>query len=139
MLTRFLTLVVVVAFKAAYELEKFRHENSEKVAFLHAEMRKMMTVIILSVASAFQSYLFLNQLRLKAAKDLERVDSGGKPIKDGLQEIVDLIASDIVACSNACDTYLRKSLVVKVLAGPVWDQRLVAFVGIFNTRRKDFL
>jgi hypothetical protein len=128
-----------VAFKAAYELERFRHENSEKVAFLHAEMRKMMTVIILSVVSAFLSYLVLSQLRLKNAKNLERTDSGGKPIKDGLRELVHLIASDIVACSNACDAYLKKSLVVKVLAGPVWDQRLVTFVGIFDTRRKDFL
>ena len=34
---------------------------------------------------------------------------------------------------------IRKKLVVKVFAGPVWEQRLLKFVGIFTKRRKAFV
>ena len=34
---------------------------------------------------------------------------------------------------------IRKKLVVKVFAGPVWEQRLLKFVGIFTKKRKMFV
>ena len=34
---------------------------------------------------------------------------------------------------------IRKKLVVKVFAGPVWEQRLLKFVGVFTEKRKAFV
>ena len=33
---------------------------------------------------------------------------------------------------------IRKKLVVKIFAGPVWEERLLKFVGLFTKRRKEF-
>ena len=32
----------------------------------------------------------------------------------------------------------RKKLVVKIFAGPVWEEKLLKFVGLFTKRRKEF-
>jgi hypothetical protein len=55
-----------------------------------------------------------------------------------MQEIVKGTADDIKACANTCDTYTKKKLVVKILKGPVWEGKLVAFVGKFTKRRGEF-
>ena len=34
---------------------------------------------------------------------------------------------------------IRKKLLVKVFAGPVWETRLLKFVDVFAKRRKDFM
>ena len=34
---------------------------------------------------------------------------------------------------------IRKKLLVKVFAGPVWEQRLLKFVGVFTEKRKAFV
>ena len=47
--------------------------------------------------------------------------------------------SDIRSCSNTCNTYYNKKFIVKCLASPVWDGRLGDFVGLFTTRRGEFL
>ena len=33
---------------------------------------------------------------------------------------------------------IRKKLLVKVFAGPIWEGRLLKFVGLFTDRRKEF-
>ena len=33
---------------------------------------------------------------------------------------------------------IRKKLIVKIFAGPVWEERLLKFVGLFTKRRKEF-
>ena len=33
---------------------------------------------------------------------------------------------------------IRKKLLVKIFAGPVWEEKLLEFVGIFTKRRKEF-
>ena len=48
-------------------------------------------------------------------------------------------AKDIRDCSNTCDTYSRKKLIVKVLQGPVWDGKLTSFVGLFVSRKDEFM
>jgi hypothetical protein len=71
-----------------------------------------------------------------------------------MQGLVKGTADDIKACANgrqfvvlkcttephlpACDTYSKKKLVVKVLKGPIWEGKLVKFVGIFDKRRGEF-
>ena len=38
-------------------------------------------------------------------------------------------------------SYLQvsKKILVKIFSGPVWEQRLVEFVGVFTNRRKEFI
>lgn len=49
-----------------------------------------------------------------------------------------MAAQDIKDCANTCDTYLKKTMVVKVLRSQVWDSRLASFVRIFAQRKQDF-
>ncbi|KAJ7099683.1 hypothetical protein C8R44DRAFT_716668 [Mycena epipterygia] len=115
--------VAVMAFKAVWALEQKRRENDRKILALHMEMKDMMGVLT----------------QLKNVKDAEAVAPDGSTIKGRMQEIVKGTADDIKACANACDTYSKKKLVaVKVLKGPIWEGKLVKFVGAFTKRRADF-
>lgn len=55
-----------------------------------------------------------------------------------LLSIAQNTADDIKDCANTCDTYAKKRLVVKVLKAPIWESRLVDFVGKFTKRRAQF-
>ena len=37
-----------------------------------------------------------------------------------------------------CDTFLKKRLIVKVLKGPIWADKLAGFVQTFADRKADF-
>jgi hypothetical protein len=76
--------------------------------------------------------------RLQGVKDSEEVAPDGTTIKGRMQELVKKTADDIKACANACDTYSKKKLVVKILKGPAWEGKLVAFAGTFTKRRGEF-
>lgn len=47
-------------------------------------------------------------------------------------------AEDIKECANACDTYSKKKLLVKVLMGPAWENRLTEFLDRFTKTRSEF-
>ncbi len=47
-------------------------------------------------------------------------------------------AQDIKDCANVCDTYLKKTLIVKVLRSQVWETRLTGFLRVFAQRRQDY-
>ncbi|KAJ7126323.1 hypothetical protein C8R44DRAFT_980121 [Mycena epipterygia] len=113
--------VAVMAFKAVWALEQKRRENDGRILALHMEMKQMMGVLT----------------QLRNVKDAEEVAPDGTTIKGRMQEIVKGTADDIKACANACDTYSKKRLVVKVLKGPIWEGKLVKFVGIFTKRRSE--
>ncbi|KAI9070130.1 hypothetical protein FKP32DRAFT_19815, partial [Trametes sanguinea] len=55
-----------------------------------------------------------------------------------MQELVKQTADDITSCGNACDTYAKKRLIVKVIKGSVWDSTLKGYIDLFAKRRKDF-
>ncbi|KAJ6588466.1 hypothetical protein B0H19DRAFT_1099542 [Mycena capillaripes] len=114
--------VAVMAFKAVWALEQKRRENDRKILALHMEMKEMMGVLT----------------QLKNVKDAEEIAPDGSTIKGRMQGIVKGTADDIKACANACDTYSKKKLVVKVLKGPIWEGKLVKFVGTFTKRRGEF-
>ncbi|KAJ6588495.1 hypothetical protein B0H19DRAFT_978427 [Mycena capillaripes] len=114
--------VAVMAFKAVWALEQKRRENDRRIIALHMEMRDMMGVLT----------------QLKNVKDAEEIAPDGSTIKGRMQQIVNGTADDIKACANACDTYSKKKLVVKVLKGPIWEGKLVKFVGTFTKRRGEF-
>ncbi|KAL6302032.1 hypothetical protein BKA93DRAFT_737677 [Sparassis latifolia] len=113
--------VAILAFKAAYVLGTTHRENDKKIVALYAEMKDMMAILV----------------QLKDMKDGDSEQSG-TTIKDRLQGLVEQTVDDIKACANACDTYSRKKLIVKVLKGPLWNMNLVRFVGVFTERRSQF-
>ncbi|KAJ7777905.1 hypothetical protein DFH07DRAFT_730843 [Mycena maculata] len=112
--------VAVMAFKAVWALEQKRRDNDRKILALHMEMKEMMGVLTQNV------------------KDADEIAPDGSTIKGRMQEIVHATAEDIKACANACDTYIKKKLVVKILKSSVWDGKLVAFTGTFTKRRTEF-
>lgn len=59
-------------------------------------------------------------------------------IRGKLQTLVDAAAQDIKDCGNACDVWMKKTVLVKVLVGPAWEGRLAAFTSGFAARRMEF-
>ncbi|TCD67366.1 hypothetical protein EIP91_010200 [Steccherinum ochraceum] len=114
--------VAVLAFKAVYNMELTRRENDRRILSLYVEMKDMITVLI----------------QLRDVRDPEDVGLDGKPISARLQGLAKQTADDIKNCANACDTYSKKRLLVKVLKGYVWEERLVEFVGTFQQRKTEF-
>ncbi|KAJ7177952.1 hypothetical protein C8R46DRAFT_667658 [Mycena filopes] len=114
--------VAVMAFKAVWALEQKRRDNDRKILALHMEMKDLMSVLT----------------QLKNVKDVEETAPDGTTIKGRMQELAKATADDIKACANACDTYSKKKLVVKIFKGPIWEGKLVKFVGTFTKRRSEF-
>lgn len=55
-----------------------------------------------------------------------------------MQSLAKEAAGTIKECANACDTYSRKKLVVKVLKGPIWEGQLGEFVTRFHSLKLEF-
>ena len=75
---------------------------------------------------------------MRGIKDEESVGPDGQTIKARMQELVKQTAADIKTCANACDTYAKKKLIVKVIKGSVWEGTLKGFIDLFASRRKAF-
>ncbi|KAI9070177.1 hypothetical protein FKP32DRAFT_1640045 [Trametes sanguinea] len=114
--------VALLAFKAAYTLELTRRENDRRVVILYVEMKELMKTMI----------------QLRTVENHTHIGSDGRVLKDRLQELAEGTAHDIRECANFCDTFLKKRLLVKVLKGPVWAQKLGAFVRLLEKRKSDF-
>ncbi|KAF8498939.1 hypothetical protein BU17DRAFT_102863 [Hysterangium stoloniferum] len=114
--------VVVMAFQVAWSLEMTRRQNNQKVLALHVEMKDMIGVFV----------------RLRDIKNPEVPGSDGKKIEDRMRKLVDETATTINDCANACDTYTKKKLIVKVLSGSIWEMRLAEFAVHFTKLRSEF-
>ncbi|TBU55048.1 hypothetical protein BD310DRAFT_934540 [Dichomitus squalens] len=112
--------IAVGAFRVVVELDMKRRDNDKKIGVLFVEMRDLMEAL----------------LQLRGIKDEESVGPDGQTIKARLQELVKQIAEDIKTCANACDTYAKKKLIVKVIKGSIWDGTLSGFIDLFAKRRK---
>lgn len=55
-----------------------------------------------------------------------------------MQSLAVKAAEEIKNCANACDTYSKKKMLVKVLKGPIWEGRLAEFITRFSQLRSDF-
>ena len=75
---------------------------------------------------------------MRGIKDEESVGPDGQTIKARMQELIKQTAEDIKTCANACDTYAKKKLIVKVIKGSVWEGTLKGFIDLFASRRKAF-
>lgn len=71
--------------------------------------------------------------------DPERDAAGqnDKTIQGRMQTVVDKIAENIKDCGNACDVWLKKSALLKVFNGVVWEQKLAAYTKTFVIRRME--
>ncbi|THH29238.1 hypothetical protein EUX98_g4953 [Antrodiella citrinella] len=114
--------VAVLAFKAVYTMEMTRRENDRRIRSLYVEMKDMIAVLI----------------QLREVKDPDDLGPDGKTISSRMGGLCEKAASDIKDCANACDSYSKKRLVVKVLKGHTWEGKLVGFVGTFTQRKTDF-
>ncbi|KAH9894903.1 hypothetical protein C8Q73DRAFT_644952 [Cubamyces lactineus] len=114
--------IAVGAFRVVVELDMKRRDNDKKIASLFLEMKDMMEAL----------------LQLDNIKDRDAVGPGGMTIEARMQNLVKQTADDITACGNACDTYAKKRLIVKVIKGSVWESTLKTYIDIFAKRRKDF-
>ena len=76
--------------------------------------------------------------RLRDIHDRHDVGPDDTTIEDRLQILVKKTAINIKACANACDTYSKKRLLVKIIRGQSWETKLVKFAGVFTQRRVEF-
>jgi hypothetical protein len=130
-------VVVVLAFKTVYTLELKRRDNDKKVISLHIGMKDMMGALLLYVFPSIHGY----PLTSSSLKDVENdrvIAPDGTKIGDRLKSLVERTADDIKTCSNVCDAYMKKRPLAKVLSSPRWDMKLLDFVELFSTRRREF-
>ena len=64
--------------------------------------------------------------------------SNGKPLSSHLDAICKQATEDIKNCGNACDTYFKRSVIVRVLTSHFDKDPLSDFVAIFTERRHEF-
>ena len=76
--------------------------------------------------------------RLKNLDNHTHIGLDGKKLKDRLEDLAEKTAKEIKECANFCDTFLKKKLLVKVLKGPIWAEKLGGFVQVFADRKADF-
>ena len=76
--------------------------------------------------------------RVKDIKDVALIGPDGRTIEARMQSLAKEAASTIKECANACDTYSKKKLVVKVLKGLIWEGKLAEFVARFYSLKHDF-
>jgi hypothetical protein len=76
---------------------------------------------------------------LSTLQGAQLTGADGTSTASRLEALCHQTAADIRSCSNTCDTYNRKRLIIKCLAGPVWEARLGTYVALFTKRREEFL
>lgn len=71
-------------------------------------------------------------------KEDKLIAPDGTNIEDRLKSLVERTADDIKECWNACDAYIKKRPLAKVLLSSLWDAKLLDYVELFATRRQEF-
>ncbi|KAI0766998.1 hypothetical protein C8Q74DRAFT_1369868 [Fomes fomentarius] len=114
--------VAVGAFKIVIELEVKRRDNDKKVKLLFLEMKNMMSAL----------------LQLQNVRP-DHVGRDGVAVGARLESLIKETARDIKECANACDTYSKKRLLVKVLKSSSWDGKLKEYIQLFADRKHAFV
>nr|GAT44760.1 predicted protein [Mycena chlorophos] len=105
-------------FKVAWALEQKRQSNDKRILALFVEMCAMLKI--------------LTGLRKVKRHTLEQ------EISKQMEDISHRAGNDIRQCANACDAWFKKRLIVKLLNGPTWEQKLADFAGTFAQRQDEF-
>ncbi|TCD69106.1 hypothetical protein EIP91_008748 [Steccherinum ochraceum] len=112
--------IVVLAYKAALQIELTRRENDRKVLAVYLSMRDMMEVL----------------LRLQ---DIDPSGDHGRDVTAFLAPSCQLAVEDIKRCANACDKYHSQRSVVRFLKAEQWATTFQGMVGQFQKRREEFI
>ncbi|KAF9447906.1 hypothetical protein P691DRAFT_775794 [Macrolepiota fuliginosa MF-IS2] len=105
----------VLAFKVVVSLDLVRRENNDKVLAIRLRMKDMMCVL----------------LQLQRMKDPEDRGPDGVTIKDRMQTLIERIARSIRECGSACDVYMKKSFLSRVLKSKIYEHRLAGWAKVF--------
>lgn len=131
----------MTSFRVIVELEMKRRDSDKKVGILLVEMGKMVGTLLLCVVSLdhdIEPYLSSCLRRLRNIEDRESIGPDGQTIEARMLALIQQTAEDMKACANACDTYIKKRLLLKVIYAPVWEGTLKGFIELFANRRKEF-
>lgn len=120
-------------------MERTRQENDKRIIALYVAMKDMIRVLVqlVSTSACLINLLKCREYRLRSIKDPQHSGPDGVTIEGRLQSLVKQAAEDIKTCANACDTYSKKRLLVKVLKGPIWEARLAEHVARFHQLKKE--
>lgn len=72
--------------------------------------------------------------RLRNVRDEDTVGPDGTTILARLQGLIQQVAEDIKTCANACDTYSKTKLLVKVLRSVSWEHKLEDCIATLSER-----
>jgi hypothetical protein len=99
-------------------------------------MKDIMGVLLL-YALHFTCRSPFTSCSLKEVKNDKITAPDGASIEDRLKPLIERTADDIKGCSNVCDAYMKKRPLAKVMLSPAWDAKLLDFMNLFSTRRRD--
>ncbi|KZV91703.1 hypothetical protein EXIGLDRAFT_719097 [Exidia glandulosa HHB12029] len=108
---------VLLAFKAAIELELTRRENDKKILVLKIRMVEMMEVLL----------------------QLANIRDDADSVATRLQRLLLATEINIRDCSALCEKYMQKRFIVKLFDGLRWESRLADFDRIFVQRKQEIL
>ncbi|KAF8882713.1 hypothetical protein BD779DRAFT_1674866 [Infundibulicybe gibba] len=57
------------------------------------------------------------------------------PSIDRLQDLMGKIAKDVTECGSACDVYMKKSFLAKMIRSRIYEERLAGYATLFETNR----
>ncbi|KAJ7226930.1 hypothetical protein GGX14DRAFT_347151, partial [Mycena pura] len=112
--------VAVVAFKLVIELDRSRHENNKKVLAVKIQMQDMVSVLF----------------QLRGMRDPQVEGPDGTKLADKMSVLMKDIADDINKCGSACDLYVKKSFLGKLLKSKIYEQRLAEYAATFDKHKE---
>lgn len=119
-------------------MERTRRDNDKRISLLYVAMKDMLMALVQYVSKSQATSIFLCGHRLRNVNDPMVICPDGQPLEGRLQHVSRTAAQNIKDCANLCDTYQKKSLLVKVLRSQLWETRLAGYIGVFAERRRDF-
>ncbi|KZV94095.1 hypothetical protein EXIGLDRAFT_767390 [Exidia glandulosa HHB12029] len=108
--------VAVSAFKAAYELNKTRHDNDKKIDLVFSKIASMMGV-------------------LADMRDIADPQATNTHRYNQFRDKLETVAREIKDCSAVCDTYSQQKFLKKTFAAKSWDKKFIEFFDLFDRRR----
>ena len=101
-------------------------------------MRSLYGKLLSTNVEDTRELLLIRKIRLKDITDPQVTGPNGSIFQGKLQVLVDGAAQDIKDCGNACDMWMKKKVLLRVLVGPAWEGKLAAFTSAFAARRVEF-
>ncbi|KAK7029940.1 kinase domain-containing protein [Favolaschia claudopus] len=114
--------VAILPFKLMITMDLTRRENNKKVLAVKIQIQDTMSVLF----------------RLRHTHDVKVKAPDGNWI-EGLSDLIKNIAADIKICGAACDQYLNKGSLAKMIKSKIYEGRLEDFMGKFDQHRQKLM